>query len=67
MEQVPKQYKNPSIYKRAKAKADKKFDKPSAYKSGFLVQEYKRMGGKYEGKKKSNKLTKAIKKINKMI
>lgn len=58
--EVPPQYKNPSIYRRAKATADKKFDKPSAYKSGFLVREYKRLGGKYETKRKGTALKKAI-------
>jgi hypothetical protein len=37
------------LYQRAKATANMKYKKPSAYKSGFIVQEYKRLGGKYEG------------------
>mgnify|MGYP000265077053 CR=1 FL=1 len=33
-----------------KAKAKAKFDVyPSAYANGYMVQEYKRMGGKYKG------------------
>ncbi len=47
---VPKNVANPALYRKAKAKAKRKFDVfPSAYASGYLVQEYKRMGGKYKG------------------
>jgi len=47
---IPDNVANPSIYKKAKAKMKRKFDvTPSAYSSGYLVQEYKRMGGKYKG------------------
>lgn len=47
---IPKNVANPSLYKKAKAKAKAKFDVyPSAYANGWMVQEYKRMGGKYEG------------------
>jgi hypothetical protein len=45
------------LYQRAKATANLKYKKPSAYKSGFIVQEYKRLGGKYEGRKKEVGLT----------
>ena len=49
-EKVPKNVANPALYRKAKAKAKRKFDVfPSAYASGYLVQEYKRMGGKYKG------------------
>ena len=48
--EVPKNVANPAIYRKAKAKMKRKFDvTPSAYSSGYLVQEYKRMGGKYKG------------------
>ena len=51
---VPDNVANPSLYKKAKAKAKAKFDVfPSAYASGYMVQEYKRMGGKYKGAKKA--------------
>ena len=40
---------NPSIY--ARAKAQYKSMKHSAYKSGLVVKAYKKMGGKYGGKK----------------
>lgn len=47
---VPKNVANPSLYRKARAKAKAKFDVwPSAYSSGWMVQEYKRMGGKYKG------------------
>ncbi len=46
---VPKNVANPSLYKQAKAKAKAKFDVyPSAYANGWMVQEYKRMGGTYK-------------------
>ena len=51
---VPDNVANPSLYRKAKAKAKAKFDVyPSAYANGWMVQEYKRMGGKYKGKKKA--------------
>ena len=50
---VPENVANPSLYRKAKAKAKAKFDVfPSAYASGWMVQEYKRMGGTYKGAKK---------------
>tara|TARA_E500000178_G_C16900537_1_gene697868 strand:- start:543 stop:908 length:366 start_codon:yes stop_codon:yes gene_type:complete len=48
---IPENVANPSLYKKAKAKAEARFDVyPSAYANGWMVQEYKRMGGKYKGK-----------------
>jgi hypothetical protein len=45
--------KNKKLYSKVKAEAKKKFKVwPSAYASGWLVKEYKRRGGTYEGKKK---------------
>tara|TARA_R100000654_G_scaffold38085_3_gene63760 strand:+ start:72 stop:410 length:339 start_codon:yes stop_codon:yes gene_type:complete len=45
---IPDNVKNPSIYKKAKAKAKAKFDVyPSAYANAYMVKEYKKMGGKY--------------------
>ena len=38
---------NPTLYERAKKIADEKYEKPSAYKSGFIVKTYKELGGKY--------------------
>lgn len=43
---------NPSLYEKVKRQAKNKFNVwPSAYASGWLVQEYKRLGGTYVGKK----------------
>ena len=51
---TPANVANPSIYARAKAKAKRKFKVyPSAYANSYMVQEYKRMGGKYKGAKKA--------------
>ncbi len=45
---------NKKLYEKVKREADKKYDRPSAYKSGFIVKKYKSLGGKYAGKKDSN-------------
>lgn len=51
--EVPDNVANPSLYRKAKAKAKAKFDVyPSAYANGWMVQEYQRMGGEYKGAKK---------------
>jgi hypothetical protein len=42
---------NPTLYEKAKFIADNLYDKPSAYKSGFIVKTYKELGGTYSGKK----------------
>jgi len=43
---------NMKLYNKVKAEAKRKFNVwPSAYASGWVVQEYKRRGGKYVGKK----------------
>lgn len=45
-----------ALYARVKAAAKKKFKVyPSAYANGWLVQEYKRRGGKYKTVKNSGK------------
>jgi hypothetical protein len=46
--------KNKELYSKVKRSADKKFKTHSAYKSAWLVKEYKRLGGKYNGKKSKN-------------
>jgi len=49
---IPKNVLNKSKYEKAKVKANKSFGtKSSAYKSMYIVKEYKKMGGKYKGKK----------------
>lgn len=46
---------NPKLYKEVKEEADRIYKKPSAYKSGFIVKEYKRRGGTYTGAYPINK------------
>lgn len=41
---------NPKLYERVKKEVYAKHPTHSAYRSGLLVQEYKRRGGKYTGK-----------------
>ena len=38
---------NQFLYEKVKRKADAIYDVPSAYKSGYIVKEYKRLGGTY--------------------
>jgi hypothetical protein len=46
---------NEKLYNKVKSQAKKKFKVwPSAYASGWLVKEYKRLGGTYSGKKSSS-------------
>lgn len=47
---------DPSLYQKAKEEADKKYSKPSAYKSGFIVKRYKELGGKYADDNKTKNL-----------
>jgi len=42
---------NPTLYEQVKEEADKRYEKPSAYKSGWIVKTYKERGGTYAGKK----------------
>ncbi len=44
---------NKDIYKKAKNKADKVYEKHSAYKSMYTQKVYKDLGGKYKGKQKT--------------
>jgi len=48
---------NPTIYELAKEEADKKYSKPSAFKSQFIVKKYKELGGTYLEDGKSEGLT----------
>ncbi len=47
-------FTNKKLYEKAKKLADKKYDKPSAYKSMYLTETYEDLGGKIKGKKTSN-------------
>lgn len=50
---IPKNIINKSLYSKAKLKANKKYGaKTGAYKSMYIVKEYKKMGGRYSTKKK---------------
>ena len=46
---------NKELYQKVKLKADNVYSKSSAYKSGYIVKEYKRMGGKYKDNDKKEK------------
>ena len=48
---------NERLYKEVKLIADIIYKKPSAYKSGYIVKEYKRRGGEYSGKKTTEGLS----------
>jgi len=45
-----------ALYARIKAKADKIYEKPSAYKSGYIVKTYKAEGGTYKDDDKPKNL-----------
>ena len=49
--------KNQILYNEIKKKADSIYLKPSAYKSGYIVKEYKKRGGEYinDGKEQNLK------------
>ena len=50
---IPDNVVNKILYSRAKKKANEKYgSKTGAYKSMYIVSEYKRLGGKYKGVKK---------------
>jgi hypothetical protein len=48
---------DPKLYEKARKIADEKYSKPSAYKSGFIVQTYKKLGGTYKNDGKEKKLS----------
>ena len=51
---IPDNVANPSLYRKAKAMAKRKFKVyPSAYANSYMVGQYKKMGGKYTGAKKA--------------
>ena len=53
---IPDRYIDKDIYKKVKAKVDKQYAKPSAYKSAALVKLYKEAGGKIKEEKKYSPL-----------
>lgn len=48
--------KDKALYEKAKKMADQVYDRPSAYKSGYIVKKYKELGGTYTGTKKNTNL-----------
>ena len=46
---------NMKLYEEVKAEIFVKYPKHAAYRSGLLVQEYKKRGGTYEGKENKAK------------
>jgi len=48
---IPVNVKNKKLYSEARKIADETYERPSAYKSMFLVRKYKEMGGEYNDKK----------------
>lgn len=48
---------NQKLYDEVKKEADNKYKKPSAYKSSWIVKEYKKRGGTYSGEKTKDGLT----------
>lgn len=55
MDKKPKPL-NMDLYDKVKKYADTIYEKHSAYKSGFIVKTYKKMGGTYSGVKKTSDL-----------
>ena len=49
---------NPYLYEMIKKHADQIFSKPSAYRSGYIVKQYKRFGGEYQDDNKPKNLKK---------
>ena len=50
---IPKNVLDPDLYRKARKKADETYKKNSAYKSMFIVSTYKKLGGRYSGKKEN--------------
>ena len=51
------------LYARVKKLADTVYSKPSAYKSGYIVKEYKRQGGTYSDDAEEKKLKRWFKEM----
>lgn len=52
---------NKKLWKKAHLIAEKVYDKPSAYKSAFIVKKYKELGGKFSGTKTQEGLSRWLK------
>jgi hypothetical protein len=44
---------NKSLWEKARKAADKVYNRPSAYKSGYIVKKYKEYGGKFKEQSKT--------------
>lgn len=51
--EIPENVLDPDLYRKARKKADETYKKNSAYKSMFIVSTYKKLGGRYSGKKEN--------------
>jgi hypothetical protein len=49
---------NPELYAQVKKHADQVYSKPSAYRSGYIVKMYKKLGGEYLDDSKPKNLKK---------
>lgn len=56
---IPANVMDASIYREARKIADNTYERPSAFKSMYIVRKYKELGGTYKGTEKEK--TKAIK------
>jgi hypothetical protein len=54
---------NKKLYEAVKVYADIVYDKPSAYKSGFIVKTYKKLGGTYKDDNKEHDLERWYKEL----
>ena len=45
---IPPSIIDPVLWKKARKLADKIYEKPSAYKSGYITKKYKELGGKFK-------------------
>lgn len=55
--EVPDNVVNKKLYLEVKKEIVKKIPKSSAYRSGLIVKEYKKRGGRYKGQKKGGGLS----------
>jgi hypothetical protein len=58
---INKKMNDKALYEKAKATVYAIYKKPSAFRSGALVKEYKRLGGTYSGKKTTKGLVRWFK------
>lgn len=54
MNNIPDKVKNKDLYKKVRSEIFKKYPKHSAYRSGLVMKEYQKQGGKLDEKKKKD-------------